>query len=175
MVFSYQFCSNLQNPVINPLLLIAKCNIMIKRLYSFSSWFQYQDYRDLSQALQNIIIPLFQIFPKISILFGWYLKIILGLMPELLLSTCSFQFLLYCSTHSVICGICSSLIISPFLLQSKRVPLMKCTSATSNTVKHSKIFHCIQKIFVMCGESSEITEFCVTTAMKHQGLACCMQ
>jgi hypothetical protein len=50
------------------------------------------------------------IFPKVWINkflfpFGWYFRTIFGILSELILSTCSFQFFLYWYMNSVICDI----------------------------------------------------------------------
>jgi hypothetical protein len=39
--------------------------------------------------------------------FGWYFRIIFGILSELILSTCSFQFFLYWYMNSGICDICN--------------------------------------------------------------------
>jgi hypothetical protein len=51
---------------------------------------------------------LFKGLPKFLFPFGWYIRIIFGVLSELILSTCSFQIFLYWYMNSVICEICNS-------------------------------------------------------------------
>jgi hypothetical protein len=56
-------------------------------------------------------LHLFRGLPKFLFPFGWYFRIIFGIL-QLILSTCSFQFFLYWYMNSVICEICNSVKMS---------------------------------------------------------------
>jgi hypothetical protein len=63
---------------------------------------------------------LFKGLPKFLFPLGWYFTIISGILSELNLSTCCFQFFRYWYMNSVICEICNSVRMSSFLFWSER-------------------------------------------------------